>query len=73
MRMEYWSPGLVRAYALEMMLEAMQQPRAIRSKRPRRRLRTAFAQALRSTGSLLVWAGDRLAAHSPAPLAPGCG
>ena len=63
MVMQYWGgPGLVKAYCLELLVDAVRQSEATRPQRSRRRLSAAIGQVLRAAGALLTRLGDRLAA-----------
>jgi hypothetical protein len=64
MVMYHWGgPGLVKAYALELLVDAARQRAAARPPRSRRRLTAAIGRARRATGALLTRLGDGLAAR----------
>ena len=55
MLMPYWGgPALVKAYSLELLVDAARQHRASRPQPSPRRLSVAFGRALCGTGSTLV-------------------
>ena len=67
-------PALVRAYALELLVDAVRQREANRAEVSRRRLTTAFGSILRSTGRLSIRLSDWLAGRSvTAPAIDVCG
>ena len=75
MLMEYWNgPGLVKAYALDLLVDAVRQHRASRPQPSRRRLAAVCGRALRAAGAFLTRLGDRLA-NRPArfPAIDSCG
>lgn len=68
MLIPYWGgPGLVRAYSLELMVEAYRQHAVAKSQQPHGRYRAAFGRALLWVGSQLTELGDRLTARPGEP------
>ncbi len=74
MFMPYWGgPGLVKAYSLELLVDAVRQHQASRPQPSPRRLSLGFGRALRTIGRLLTRLGDRLANRQATPsLFNGC-
>jgi hypothetical protein len=58
---------LVKAYSLELLVDAVRQHQAGRPQPSPRRLSVAFGRALRGTGRLLTRLGDRLASRQATP------
>ena len=74
MFMPYWGgPGLVKAYSLELLVDAVRQHQASRPHPSPRRWSVAFGRVLRSTGRLLTRWGDRLESRRTTPsILSGC-
>jgi len=63
----FGGPALVRAYALELLVDAVQHQKANRPQPSRRRSAAALGRILRGAGRQLIRLGDRLASRSVMP------